>query len=295
MRLRRFILATTLIVLSRPLLADDLIFAGSPSACDPGVSSCLPEPEKTVCDVTVCFTTAEGQRQYETMHGCAFPSTSPCGEFDTSTQCCGKNPRTGKAMIIDKVLGTPGVLIPGSDSFTWANLKMACPNRRQNDSPPDGAWSMCEIGKKHDAEDDYAIIERWENGTVRPFCIDGCSTPPGIVSTLYGLGTFLRPDRNNPMGYSEASSFLGACIDHDVCYQTCKKEQRGCDDELLKNMINACAEIPHHSLSAPITPLPVVVRTRSHCIRAARVMYTGLVLGGHTAFNKRRQQYCQCC
>ncbi|HRQ55941.1 MAG TPA: hypothetical protein PLN31_00850 [Azoarcus taiwanensis] len=282
-------------LLSPSLAADDFLLGGARPACDPTVSSCLPDPEKPECDVTICFTTAEGQREYEMSHDCVFPPSSPCGEFDNTTQCCGRNPRTGEAAVIDKVFSTPGVLMPGFDSFTWTNLKMACPNRRQNDAPEDDAWKMCEVDKKHDPADDYLIIARWENGTARPYCIDGCSTPPLVVTTLVALGYFLENDRNNPTGYSDESSFLAACTDHDVCYQTCQKEQYECDTGLLSEMLSACTLIPHHALSVRWMPWPKIVSTRSHCMIAAEVMHRGLESFGHEAFNARRQQYCQCC
>lgn len=295
-RLRPIIVVMSVTMLSPPLAADDFLLGGARPACDPTVSSCLPEPEKPECDVTVCFNSAEGRREFEISHDCAFPPSSPCGEFDNTTQCCGRNPRTGEATVIDKVFSTPGVLMPGFDSFAWTNLKMACPNRRQNDAPEDDAWKLCRVNEIHDEkDDDYEIMHVWENGTARPFCIDGCSTPPGAVNALYGLGYFLARDRNNPIGHSEYSSFLAPCIDHDVCYQTCNKDQTECDDEFLVEMISACSLIPHHSLSIRWFPSPGILGTRNHCMRAANIMHRGLQIGGHTAFNKRRQQYCQCC
>lgn len=297
MRLKRLTLVILLTPLSLPLFADDFL-GGSRPTCDPTIQTCLPEPEESQCDVTVCFMTVEAQRQYEIKHDCVFPSSSPCGEFDTNTQCCGRNPRTGKAAIIDKVFSTPGVLMPDFDSFTWANLKMACPNLRQNNAPPDDEWIMCRLNSRHnpnDPDDHYNVIEILNNGTSRPFCIDGCSTPPLTITLLYTLGYFLEPDRNNPSGYSEESSFLTACTGHDVCYQTCQKEQNECDREFLEKALNACRTIPRHRLSTRWMPTPMIVNTRNQCIRAANVMHRGLQIGGHSAFNKRRQQYCQCC
>lgn len=293
--LQPIIVVISVALLTPSLAADDFPLGGARPPCDPTVSSCLPEPKETECDVTVCFNTAEAQRRYEIQHGCAFPPSSPCGEFDNTTQCCGRHPRTGKAALIDKVFSAPGVLMPEFDSFTWTNLKMACPNRRQNDAPEDDAWKICEVGEKHDPADDYLIIVRRENGTARPYCIDGCSTPPSVVTALVALGYFLESDRNNPTGYSDASSFVAACTDHDVCYQTCQKEQDECDTEFLLELLSACTTIPHHALTVRWMPWPTVLSTRSQCMIAAEVMHRGLKSFGHEAFNIRRQQYCQCC
>lgn len=293
LRAMSLIVTTAMAIYSMPLTAAELLRGDTTAPCDPTNSTCISEAEKPNCSVTACFATEEAQKAYENQHQCIF--TSPCGDFNTATQCCGHNPRTGKPAVIDKVFSTPGVLMPGFDSFTWKNLNMACPNRRQNNAPPDDTWSMCAIGERHSPDDHYKIIDIRGNGKARPFCIDGCSTPPQIVATLYGLGTFLKPDRDNPINYSAKSSFLGGCTKHDVCYQTCDKEQAECDDQLLQSMIDACHSIPHYSLTSRLYPTPTVVLTRNHCMNAARVMHIGLTLAGQTSFQKRRQQYCQCC
>ena len=293
LRTASLIITTTMAIHSVPLAAADPLLGGPTPPCDPTTSTCISENKKWDCGVAACFTTTEAQKAYEDKHQCVF--TSSCGEFNTSTQCCGYDPSTGEPAVIEKVFSIPGVLMPGFDSFTWKDLKGACPNRRQNDAPPDDTWSMCAIGERHSPDDHYKIIEIRGNDTARPFCIDGCSTPPQVVVTLYGLGTFLKPDRDNPINYSAESSFLGGCIKHDVCYQTCDKEQAECDDQLLQSMIDACHSIPHYSLTSRLYPTPTVVLTRNHCINAARVMHIGLTLAGQTSFQKRRQQYCQCC
>lgn len=202
-----------------------------------------------------------------------------------------------------------GVISPGLDSFTWTNYKWACPNMKQNDAPPNALWQQCEKGKKHSPEDDYEITEarKNQNGSARDYCIDGCSTPPSVVATLYATKIFLALDRSNPSGYKTATggtpaSFQPACAAHDVCYQTCNGvDQVACDAKLEKDSKAACQSIPagHKTQTGFLMVGPVLVpqfeNTRTECEKAAQAMHTGLKKFGKTAFNLRRQQYCQCC
>jgi len=52
---------------------------------------------------------------------------------------------------------------------------------------------------------------------------NGCSVPP-IICVL--------PDCDNPAG-CEDTSFLGACNEHDECYQTCNSNRDSCDNDFL--------------------------------------------------------------
>ena len=273
--------------------------------CDPTKMSCAPDAQTKPCPPQNCLADSAAQVQFEKVNNCVFPA-SACGSFNKDTQCCGKDPRTGKPRVIDKVMNKKDVISPGLDSFTWVNYTMSCPNKKQNDAPPNALWQKCHVGKIHmpdDPDDYYKVTEVQENGTARPYCIEGCSIPPLVVATSKALGIFLpNGDRNNPSGYQTAS-FESACNSHDVCYQTCKDDQMTCDKRLKDDMIAACGVIPpaHETLTGFTIVggvlLPKFNNTRQKCMDAANSMFT--VLGpwkfGTPAFNLRRQQYCQCC
>lgn len=190
--------------------------------------------------------------------------------------------------------------------FNWDNYKKECTGMRQSEAPPDGLWAKCEPGEKHDAADEYEVRETEENGKSRRYCIDGCSTPSGVVAYLVSTGDFLFANKDNPTGtgpggYGEASSFYGSCAAHDKCYQTCSSnDQKACDDDLLKKTLAVCDTVsPRH-----VTPMTDMFSrttykpTRTHCYKAANAMHTGLrswLEVSKAAFKKRRQQYCQCC
>jgi hypothetical protein len=269
-------------------------FQSKPS-CDPSMASCMPDAASAKCESTGCFGTLEDQAKFEKENNCTFPA-SACGAFNADTQCCGKDPRTGKPKVVEKVMTTKGVITKGADSFTWTNYTTTCPNKKQNEAPPNALWKKCEVGKKHSPDEDYKIIEVQKNGIARDYCIDGCSTPPAAVAGALALGIFLVPDRNNPTGYSVASSFKQACVNHDVCYQTCKDDQKTCDTQLKNDSIAACQTIPagHWTFSLVIGK---PVNTREACVNAADEMFKFLsdLKFGLPAFNLRRQQYCQCC
>lgn len=284
---------------------------GFPSrpACDPTYASCIPDAAPAKCESTGCFSTLEAQAKFEKDNNCTFPA-SACGDFNADTQCCGKDPRTGKPKVVDKVMTTKDVITKGADSFTWTNYLMTCPNKKQNNAPPNELWQKCAVGKKHSPDDDYKIEEVRQNGTARDYCIEGCSTPPAAVAGAHSLGIFLFPNRNNPAGYetspsaerTAASSFYKPCVAHDICYQTCKDDQKTCDIRLRDESIAACRTIPaaHESevlknIGGILTPVPI--NTRDQCEIAAKEMFfvlSGLKFG-ESAFNLRRQQYCQCC
>jgi hypothetical protein len=255
-----------------------------------------------VCKPDSCLASEAAKKEYEKTHNCKFAPGDGCSgmTIDKTTQCCGKDPRTGKAKVVDKVMTKKDVISTGTDSFTWTNYLLTCPDKKQSNAEPNALWQQCEVGEKETPEDAYKIVEVRQNGTARPYCIDGCSEPPSAVATAYSAGIFLTNDRNNPTGYSEESSFLSACTKHDVCYQTCNdNDQAACDADLKANSIAACNAIPADSMtfSLGVVPIPHFVNTRNKCIAAAEDMFRVLnTLGlGKSAFNMRRQQYCQCC
>ena len=174
----------------------------------------------------------------------------------------------------------------------------------QNSAPPDALWAQCVVGHKHSPSDDYNVVLVEKNGSSRDYCIDGCSTPPGAVTSLWRSGIFIFQDKDNPTGngpggFGPSSSFFNACAQHDRCYQTCSMgtDQSACDNKLLADMLAACATIPPAHTTTFIGNLgrPKTVNTREKCTSAANDMHTGLQVGGSGAFKTRRSQYCQCC
>lgn len=269
-------------------------------ACDPSSMSCTPNAQPKPCVPQNCLADAAAQAQFEKENNCTFPA-SACGVFNQQTQCCGRDPRTGKPRVVDKIMSKPGVISPGLDSFTWTNYTLACPDKKQSEAPPDALWQKCKEGQKHSPEDDYKISEVRSNGGARSYCIDGCSVSPTGVAWALVANVFLVPDRNNPAGYP-TSSLYSACVNHDVCYQTCDKDQNYCDKQLEQEAITVCQDIPANDVTEVMTQkggmlMPISFNTRLKCEEAAvtfRFILNNLKLG-KPAFNFRRQQYCQCC
>lgn len=185
---------------------------------------------------------------------------------------------------------------PGPAAHPDLRLRQA----KQNGAPPDALWQQCEVGKKHAPDEDHEISEVRKNGGARDYCIDGCSVPPSGVAVASDAGIFLALSRNNPAGHP-ASSFYQACANHDVCYQSCDKEQKYCDYKLEEDAKAACEQIPaDHTIKVAGrypdgTPYVFKVNTRKKCRDIAEYYRMALRAFGEFAFNKRRQQYCQCC
>jgi hypothetical protein len=248
-----------------------------------------------VCKVQACFANEAAKAQYERESNCKFVNKNLCGDkpIDEAKQCCGNDAKNGTVKIKDRVNTQ---LDP---KFSWQTYRQECQNLRQSEGRPDALWRQCVVGQRHAADDAYPVVIVESNGAARPYCIDGCSTPPRVVKALYKANIFLFENKDNPTGFL-TSSFFNACGTHDKCYQTCNgNDQRFCDNELLNNMLAACATIPADDETAIVTfGVSYNVNTRDKCISAASNMHTGLstpIVGGVNAFNRRRQQYCQCC
>lgn len=82
MRPKHLVPAVLLTTLSFTVLANNL-FGSSRPACDPSIQTCLPEPEKAQCDVSVCFSTADAKEQYEAEHNCVFQNSPNCSDTIT--------------------------------------------------------------------------------------------------------------------------------------------------------------------------------------------------------------------
>lgn len=253
-----------------------------------------------------CVLGDQARRQYERQNNCYFADqycggTTAAHRFDLSTQCCGVDPKTGKAAVQSKQASA------AAKGYSWEDYVKACPNKRQSEGAPDGLWSQCKVGEKHSASDDWAVrevIADSRSPNARQHCVDGCSTPPGVVRALTTKGSFIFEDKDNPTGagaggIGDVASFYGACKNHDLCYQSCdNRTQKNCDDQLRQDMLElACNRIPieHETTYRGNFGRTRTTNTRDKCISAASDMWVGLRAFGEDAFNLRRQQYCQCC
>lgn len=279
-------LALCLGALMPPDAVSAINLPGTP-ACDPTRQSCAP----TVCQVNTCFASAAAKRQYELENNCFFVS-DPC-ETLNDNQCCSTDARTGRKVVVPKAAEQL------NEDFDWAEYQRQCPDRAQSRAAPNGVWAQCRVGQRHEPTDAYPVVRVEANGGARSYCIDGCSTPPAVVNALFRTGIFIVAHKDNPTG-QPTSSFFEACAGHDKCYQTCTAgDQRTCDDRLLADMLQACATVPaNHRTRVTTLGVEHQVNTREKCVSAANNMHNGLrapMVGGVNAFNKRRQQYCQCC
>nr|WP_295785222.1 hypothetical protein [Rhodoferax sp.] len=260
-----------------------------------------PPVQPSLCQAAICFANPADEAAFERANHCVFGSMCAGQAIKASTQCCGANRFTGRPEVHDKFL----TALSGINSLHWwTAYKTECPGMTQSGAPPDALWAQCVVGQKHSPSDDWKVAIVESNGSSRSYCIDGCSTPPGVVTTLWRSGIFIFNDKDNPTGngpggFGASSSFFNACAAHDRCYQTCSigTDQSACDNTLLAGMLAACATIPPAHITTFINNLgqPDEENTRDKCTTAANKMHTGLQVGGSGAFKTRRTQYCQCC
>lgn len=298
----KFTVLVGLLICFFPSSAQNFGFPTSPvagcSALNQSLGLCTPK----VCTNLVCFANEAAKSQYENDNQCKFASAALCGDkpIDNEKQCCTKDAANGQAKIKDKQISALDT------SFNWDDYKKECSTMKQSQSTPDGLWAQCRVGERHSASDDYVVVSVIPNGNSRSYCIDGCSTPPGIVSSLANLGYFIFKNKDNPTGagpngYGSGSSFFNACANHDKCYQTCdQRNQSDCDNQLLADSLAVCNTIPANHITTFINNLGFSddENTRDKCISAANKMNTGLTSplpASKAAFKMRRQQYCQCC
>lgn len=271
---------------------------GITQSCTPLTPGIFPTTT-SICQVNMCFNSAESREKHERENNCIFPDSSLCGgkKVDSDKQCCVKDIRTKKNKIRQKQYTAL------DKSFDWNIYRQECIDMQQSEAPPDSLWKQCVVGQPHSSSDNYAVMKVESNGSARSYCIDGCSTPPAAVNVATSLGYFIFPDRNNPTGegaggIGEQSSFLNACSNHDRCYQTCgESTQDNCDDRMLADMQTVCRDIPENHQTNFEGNLNITrsINTRAACISAAEDMHSALRKFGSGAFKIRRQQYCQCC
>ena len=104
---------------------------------------------------------------------------------------------------------------------------------------------------------------------------NGCSVPPSLCQ-LFGV------DCNNPAG-CENTSFLDACNQHDVCYQTCNHPKNDCDDNVFYNaLVNKCNGVPPGTC-------------HDNCIDYASKYVTGVEEVGLESYHEDQVAQCACC
>lgn len=250
-----------------------------------------------VCEARACFRDDAAKAQFESQNNCEFLAKGLCGDkpFDDAKQCCGKDAQSGKAKVKDRQS------TQFDSKFDWESYRKECPNMRPSEAPPDGFWQQCFVGQKHSPSDHWPVKEVIQNPVIpnaRKYCVDGCSTPPGAVTSAYAVEIFLVEDKDNPTGHPN-SSFYGACKAHDLCYQSCDtRNQLDCDRKLRGDSFGVCNTIPtHHTTTITTMGISHDVNTRAKCIGASNRMFNILsdLNVGAKAFKSRRQQMCQCC
>ncbi|MES2950566.1 MAG: hypothetical protein V4858_18695 [Pseudomonadota bacterium] len=255
-----------------------------------------------LCQANICFANPADEAAFERANRCVFGSMCGGQVVKASTQCCGTNRFSGRPEVHDKFQTSENGI---NALHWWTAYKAECPGMTQSGAPPDALWAQCVVGQKHNPiKDNWNVVIVEKNGSSRDYCIDGCSTPPGVVEFLWSTGIFIFNDKDNPTGkgpggIGPTSSFFNACAAHDRCYQTCSigTDQSACDNALLAGMLAACATIPpaHITTFINFAGQPDDENTRDKCTKAANNMHTGLQAAGSPAFKTRRTQYCQCC
>ena len=109
---------------------------------------------------------------------------------------------------------------------------------------------------------------------------NGCSVPP-LLCEIFGV------DCNNPAGCGESTSFLGACNQHDLCYQTCDTEGYNrkalCDGDLCEGLESLCYGVPPGECQDDCFTFAV-----EYCLAVQGA-------GGDWAYEADQVEACACC
>ena len=127
-------------------------------------------------------------------------------------------------------------------------------------------------------------------------CSGGVSQDPGASPYAQAPTAFGQPQRTIP---SAADALPLPCNQHDICYQTCKSDQAGCDQEMKMAMDNVCSRaFPYR---CPFSGLEIwkcgaYFIDRQWCFISSSTYY-GFLRDwvGWIAWEKRQTQYCDCC
>jgi hypothetical protein len=176
-------------------------------------------------------------------------------------------------------------------------------NRRQSKSGNSGAY-VCESVSPDNGlpMNRRGLIYPLGDSSNAPHCIDGCSTPSLVASTLFIIGITQSLDTQGPAmggGDNGPTSFYGACAARDQCYQTCRGSDKStCDDNMLITMNQACEQSPSQIttkvIPAPTGPVITRFTLKDACLGNARIYRLGLEAAGG-AYKSRKQQFCDCC
>ena len=87
----------------------------------------------------------------------------------------------------------------------------------------------------------------------------------------------------NVPGRIWGADFASACNGHDVCYGTCNRKKKYCDDEFHLDLRAACAAQGWATYLL------------TNCTEIAGVYYSAVALGGGDAYAKAQNDACECC
>lgn len=104
--------------------------------------------------------------------------------------------------------------------------------------------------------------------------------PDGQTAKSKGV----TPDLNGCSGVPDGK-FKGCCNQHDICYSTCSRTKRDCDDTFYTCMKEVCSTNYNKWYEAPV---------KAACYAGAATYHTGVAVGGDSAFKKRTEKHCTC-
>lgn len=257
-------------------------------------------------------------------------TTGSAGTCPTCQKCVGSNcspdnaavpPQNSPTDCRKEVCSGGGIVSQNNDAEQLPEPCKECrsgrPADRADGSTPTDANKCCFQGQPlAKFGNDYdTTINKCPNRTqvadsTRQHEIDGCSG--GLTSNIqdpvlgfYGstwLGqaptTFGQPQGTAPFRIPNAGAALGLpCNQHDICYQTCRSDRKTCDDAMETRMNAVCDVAFPSSCPSSLSVLQCIgyFAQRSDCYTFSDLYWSGLRVGGGSAYEERQTQYCQCC
>ena len=245
------------------------------------------------------------------------PKCTDCQKVDNSGDCptCAADAAKNKADCTD---GDKCGLCSGGNCFIDPNIKTesCCGGNKYDNSKsccvkvapsymPNTVTrgiSIKAAGVSPESCPDRVQNPDWPPGGPGGRDIDGCSVPGWVASLLFPSGIFVDKESKiasapNP---SLAGVFYRSCAAHDLCYQSCNKDDQGaCDNKINEDMKNGCGNISDSeviSIPNPDLTLPVsTFRVKDICFDQVGKVYAGLVTFGFIAYAERQREVCTCC